>query len=152
MRFLTFCLLCSVLLSACGDDELSPAEQLQNDIALIENYLDDNNITYESDVSGLRYVIHEQGDGGAPNANSTVRVAYEGRFLTDQQVFDSSDDISFSLRNVIVGWQIGIPLVNEGGRITLYIPSGLAYGRAGIRGIIPANANLIFDVDLFEIQ
>ncbi len=143
----------TVMLSGCKDDEsavLTFEEQLEVDKQILDEYLADNNITAQEDPSGLRYVINELGDGATPDQSSTIRAAYEGTFL-DGTVFDGSDDLVFPLRSLIEGWQIGIPLIQEGGDITLYIPSGLAYGTQGIPGFIPGNANLIFTIELIEI-
>lgn len=139
--------------SSCKDDEgavLTFEEQLEVDKQILDDYLAENNITAQEDPSGLRYVINEAGDGATADQSSTIRVAYEGTLL-DGTVFDSSDDLVFPLRNLIEGWQIGIPLIQEGGDITLYIPSGLAYGTQGIPGFIPGNTNLIFTIELLEV-
>ncbi len=155
MKRLIFCFL--PLLLACSDDEeiiVSPQQQLIIDTEIIDNYLTDNGIAAETDASGLRYVVNEPGDedGLVPSSSSTVTVKYEGRLLSNQQVFDSnSDGLTFQLSRLILGWQIGIPLIQEGGNITLYIPSGLAYGPSGI-GSIPGNAVLIFDIELVSVN
>lgn len=143
----------AMVFTGCKDDDeviRTFAEQLEIDKQILDEYLMDNNITGLEDPSGLRYVINEPGDGARPDQSSSIRVAYEGSLL-DGTVFDSSDDLNFPLRNLIEGWQIGIPLIQEGGDITLYIPSGLAYGTQGVPGFIPGNANLIFTIQLLEV-
>lgn len=139
-----------------GDDapaepEISFEEQLDIDIALIDEYLATNNIEAEIHESGLRYVINEQGEGEMPDARSTVIVAYVGMFF-DGEVFDQSNNFEFNLSTLIEGWRIGIPLINSGGSITLYIPSGYAYGSSGIPGNVDPNTNLIFDVSLLGVR
>ena len=75
--------------------------------------------------------------------------------MLDGLEFDSSYERGkpavFPLRNVIKGWQIGIPKVSEGGAITLFIPSKLAYGKRAKGSNIPANSVLVFDVELLNI-
>lgn len=96
-------------------------EQLNEDISEIDAYLTTNNIDAQVHESGLRYVIKSSGEGLAPDVCSTVSVLYEGRFFNGD-VFDSSEkSVSFPLDRLIPGWQIGIPLMQSGGSITLYI-------------------------------
>jgi FKBP-type peptidyl-prolyl cis-trans isomerase FkpA len=72
--------------------------------------------------------------------------------LLNGTVFDgtTTQPISFKLGQVISGWQIGIPLIQKGGKIRLLIPSGLAYGPDG-QGPIPGNAVLDFDIELLDV-
>ena len=76
----------------------------------------------------------------------------------DGTKFDSSYDknkpIQFPLgkRKVIAGWEEGIALLNIGAKAKFVIPPHLAYGPGGRGNIIPANATLIFDVELIDIQ
>ena len=71
--------------------------------------------------------------------------------------FDSTYDrggrpLALSLREVIKGWQEGIPGMKVGGRRRLIIPSARGYGRAGVPGVIPPDAHLVFDVELLEVR
>lgn len=128
--------------------------QFEKDEEAILEYLEANNLTAERTDEGVYYIIEVEGTGDNPTINDEVEVHYEGYFL-DGTVFDSSiernEKITFPLRNVIVGWQIGIPLLKEGGKGKFLIPSIHAYGSSG-RGSIPGNSVLIFDVELFEIK
>ena len=56
----------------------------------------------------------------------------------------------FTLGRVIEGWNEGMQLIGEGGKIQLYIPANLGYGEYGTRGIEP-NSTLIFDVELTKV-
>lgn len=143
-------------LAGClGDDApqlpVSFEEQLAKDVELIDQYLANNNIEAEIDSAGLRYVIIEMGDTLPPTSSDSVRVNYEGRLLSNESVFDQGSNVTFPLNRLIVGWQIGLPKIKQGGSITLYVPSVYGYGPAGAGGgAIPPNANLIFEVDLLE--
>jgi len=109
-------------------------------------------------ASGLRYINITEGTGTQAQNGKTVKVHYTG-YLMDGKVFDSSierdDPISFPLGNgmVIRGWEEGIALMKVGDKKRLIIPSELGYGERGAGGgIIPANATLIFDVELVDVQ
>jgi FKBP-type peptidyl-prolyl cis-trans isomerase len=124
-----------------------PAQKAK-DLKKIDDYLAKNNITAQQDTSGIRYVVHKSAGGEKPAAGNCVQVAYHGKFLENGRTFDKNDDVSFSLAGVIPGWQYGIPLLGVGDSATLYIPSHLCYGPEGIRGAIPPDAILIFDVKI----
>ncbi|HET7179201.1 MAG TPA: FKBP-type peptidyl-prolyl cis-trans isomerase [Chryseosolibacter sp.] len=127
-------------------------EQLQKDLETIDNYLLANNIQAMQDPDGLiRYVMHADSSGTKPTIDSCVTANYKGLLLAGGQVFDTGENVSFPLKSVIDGWKIGIPLMNVGDSITLYIPSGLAYGYYGYPPEIPSNANLIFNVGLEKV-
>ena len=150
-KLLFFPLLVCLFISSCKkDNSLSYEEQLAKDVALIKQYLADKNLVALSTASGLHYIIEVEGTGGHPTIDNTVTVHYKGYFL-DGQVFDQTqaEPISFPLRNVIVGWQEGIPLFKKGGKGKLFLPSGLAYGNNPPQGI-PNGAIMAFDVELVD--
>ncbi len=104
--------------------------------------------------SGLQYKALITGTGKKPEAGSRVSVHYRGLFLNGV-VFDTSfnndEPITLSLRKVIKGWQEGIPLMPVGSVFLFLIPPELAYGERGA-GVIPPNATLIFEVELFGVK
>jgi len=112
---------------------------------------------FEKTDSGLRYQIIQKGDGVKAEKGKTVSVHYKGQ-LMDGTVFDSSYkrnqpiDFPLGVGQVISGWDEGISLLNVGDKARLVIPSHLAYGSRGAGGVIPPDANLIFDVELMNVK
>jgi FKBP-type peptidyl-prolyl cis-trans isomerase len=108
-----------------------------------------------STPSGLKYRILREGEGRKPQPRSRVSVHYQG-WLTDGTAFDGSygrgEPATFGLHQVIAGWTEGLQLVGEGGMIQLVIPSDLGYGKRGSPPKIPADATLVFVVELIAIQ
>ena len=106
--------------------------------------------------SGLRMIIHKEGNGEKPSAGQTVSVHYTGLLETGKK-FDSSHDrgrpISFPLGQgrVIKGWDEAIALMSKGEKRTLIIPPDLGYGSQD-KGRIPPNSTLIFEVELVDFQ
>jgi len=108
--------------------------------------------------SGLVYWDIRVGNGEVAKEGSHVRVHYTG-WLTNGKKFDSSVDagtpFDFTIGNgeVIKGWDEGVAGMKVGGKRQLRIPPALGYGAEGTPGgPIPAYANLIFDVQLLQVQ
>jgi FKBP-type peptidyl-prolyl cis-trans isomerase len=107
--------------------------------------------------SGLVYWDIRVGNGAVAKEGSHVRVHYTG-WLTSGKKFDSSVDagkpFDFTIGNgeVIKGWEEGVAGMKVGGKRQLRIPPALAYGTQGYPGAIPANATLIFDIQLLGVQ
>jgi len=141
-----------VLLSFTACKKKKTVNQSAKDEEIITNYVAENKLDAKATGSGLYYVISSQGTGKQPNSNSTVIVAYKG-YLTNGTVFDQSQQGGYTtaLKNVIKGWQEGIPYFKKGGKGILLIPSSLGYG-AQASGKIPANSVLIFDIEVLEVN
>lgn len=106
-----------------------------------------NNITYTTDSSGILYQIITPGAATKPNLCETLSMTYTGKLLNGTQ-FDAGTIASYSLSQLIVGWQIAVPKIGKGGRIKILIPSSLAYGSQGAGSSIPPNSPLYFDIVL----
>jgi FKBP-type peptidyl-prolyl cis-trans isomerase len=137
--------------------EGSREARLAEEKAQQEAELDKVAAGFEKTDSGLRYQILQKGSGVKAEKGKTVSVHYKGQLL-DGTVFDSSykrnEPIDFPLGvgQVIPGWDEGIGLLNVGAKARLVIPSALAYGSRGAGGVIPPDANLIFDVELMDVK
>jgi len=107
-------------------------------------------------ASGLKYIIISKGTGVKAEDGKQIEVNYTG-YLTDGNIFDSSIkrgvpfDFILGEGKVIRGWDEGIALMHVGDKFRFIIPPQLAYGERGAGGVIPANATLIFDVDLLNV-
>ncbi len=117
-----------------------------SEVTALRNYISGAGITATEDTRGFFYTINTAGGTDKPKSCSNVTVNYTGK-LTNGTQFDAANGITFNLDNLIAGWQEGIPLIGEGGKITLYLPPSLAYGSAAQPGI-PANSILVFIIDL----
>ncbi len=96
------------------------------------------------------------GSGAEAIAGQSVQVHYTG-WLTDGTKFDSSLDrgqpFVFPLGGgrVIKGWDVGVAGMKVGGKRRLTIPPEMGYGARGAAGVIPANATLVFEVELLGV-
>jgi len=109
-------------------------------------------------VSNLEITDTKAGTGQAATSSSTVDVLYTGAVASTGIIFQASTDsspspVSLSLKNVIVGWQKGIPGMKVGGTRRIVIPANEAYGANPPQGSnIPPNAPLVFDITLLGVQ
>ena len=153
MRLITLVssMMLALVLTGCDNkkDKTGGCTTPADDDAKMQSYISANGITATKDASGIYYQIIEPGTGATPTINSTVKAKYTGKF-TNNKSFDAGET-SFPLGGVIKGWQIGIPLIKQGGKIKLIIPPYLGYGCDDYSGI-PGNSVLVFDVDLLEVQ
>lgn len=132
--------------------ELSPEKQAAKDDTIITEFIAKNSIVAVKHSSGVYYQIISEGSGAKPTLANEVTVAYTGKLLNGN-VFDKSNPTAtFALNRLIVGWQIGIPLIKKGGSIRLIVPSGLAYGSSSPGAGIPKNAVLDFTIDLIDVK
>jgi FKBP-type peptidyl-prolyl cis-trans isomerase FkpA len=103
--------------------------------------------------SGLVYIPLKEGAGTSPAATDKVKVNYRGSFI-DGKEFDSSypsgQPAEFKLNQVVKCWTEGVQMMKPGGKAKLICPPDIAYGAAG-SGAIPANATLVFEVELVEV-
>ncbi len=108
-------------------------------------------------ATGLKYSDIKKGTGATPKPGQHVHVHYTG-WLTDGKKFDSSVDrgepfvFAIGQGQVIKGWDEGVGSMQIGGKRQLQIPPELGYGARGAGGVIPANATLIFDVELISVD
>lgn len=102
-------------------------------------------------ASGLQYVVQEPGTGALLQKGESVSVHYYG-CLPDGKTFDESysrgEALSFTIGEMIPGFDEGMLLLRHGSKATLFIPSKLGYGEAGAGDVIPPNSDLIFYVEI----
>lgn len=107
-------------------------------------------------ASGLELEDLQVGTGAEAKRGQQVDVHYTGT-LTNGSKFDSSRDRNETFRfelgagMVIRGWDEGVAGMKVGGRRKLTIPPALGYGAGGYPPVIPANATLLFDVELVSV-
>lgn len=130
-------------------------EQLAIDSKSIADYLGANGINARFTTEGLWYKITKKGDGDFPVTGSNVIVNYTCKLL-DGTVIDSNTSSSFSFTlgkgSVIKGLDMGLQLIRIGGKASLFVPSGLAYGTNGQGKSIEPNEILIFDIELVDFK
>lgn len=150
-------LLVSLLLVACGDPTAAPAAVATNAPApAAGSGVPPVSGTPVKTASGLQYIDVKVGTGAEAVAGKTVTVHYTG-YLSNGTKFDSSLDTGkpfpfpLGAGRVIKGWDEGVAGMKVGGQRRLIIPPQLGYGSQDY-GPIPANSQLIFDVQLLGVN
>ena len=107
-------------------------------------------------VTELEIIDVEVGTGEEVQPGATITAHYTGALVKNGIIFQSSHDfgqaISFGLDQVIKGWTVGVPGMKIGGTRRLIIPAEMAYGASSPAKNIPANSDLVFDIDLIAIK
>lgn len=95
------------------------------------------------------------GTGDEVQPGATITAHYTGALAADGTIFQSSHDrgepVTFGLNQVIEGWTKGVPGMRVGGTRRLIIPAAQAYGASSPAPNIPANSDLVFDIELVAI-
>ena len=104
--------------------------------------------------SGLQYKVLKEGNGPKPAPGDKVTCNYTGTLLEGKE-FDSSykrgQPVTFSVGEVIKGWNEALQLMPVGSKWQLVVPPDLAYGDRGAGQEIGPNSTLIFEVELLSI-
>jgi FKBP-type peptidyl-prolyl cis-trans isomerase FkpA len=116
----------------------------------ILEYLEEHELEFDELESGVFVVIEEEGTGGYPSENSTVKLNYLG-YLINGDEFDSGNGASIYLPGAVEGFSIGIRQFRRAGKGKILIPSALGYGSYA-QGSIPRNSVLIFDVEIIDFN
>jgi len=138
-------------------------------------FIEDNKVKATVLPSGLKIISIKKGSGVKPKTGSKVPVYYAGYFTTgdlfDSNIkdialqFDKYDRVreqrggykpvpmDYSLdAQLIQGFREGLQQMNYGDKVLILVPSHLAYGEQGSRGVIPPNADLIFELEIVDDQ
>jgi FKBP-type peptidyl-prolyl cis-trans isomerase FkpA len=143
--------------------------QLAKDTLAIDDYLKAKNITALKTKSGLRYIMTQAGKGENVKPGQKAKVNYSG-YLLSGKYFDGSIEaiarknnaftegrpytpleVVVGSQQVVQGWEEAMQLMNKGSKLTVYIPSTLAFGNRKRSEEIVENSILIFDMEMVDI-
>lgn len=139
------------LTAACGKDEaLDVPSNPAVEVYAASVGVNIASMTKKSDALYVQDLV--VGTGAEVVAGKTITVKYSG-WLINGTPFDSGTlpNLVIGTGRVITGWDLGIPGMKVGGKRKLVIGSALGYGRTG-SGPIPANATMVFDVEVLSMQ
>jgi FKBP-type peptidyl-prolyl cis-trans isomerase FkpA len=125
--------------------------QQQEEEKILTAQLPKDSVMYKE---GIFYQTIKEGTGNNVKITDTVTVHYKGYLFRNNKIFDETkaEPATFPLNRLIKGWQIGLPQCKVGGKIRLFLPSGLAYGIRTFATDIPPNSILVFDVEVVGVK
>lgn len=128
---------------------MNPNEQHQLEGTVLTGF------TPADSVAQLEILDTVAGDGDEVKPGDTITAHYTGALVANGVIFQSSHDrgepVTFGLNQVIKGWTNGVPGMKVGGTRRLIIPADQAYGSSSPAPNIPANSDLVFDIELVAI-
>ncbi len=126
------------------------AEQTGKDAKLIEAYVASSGKQFTKTSTGLYASISNPGAGESPQMGESWVVNYIGTFL-DGKEFDKGAGVAMPpVGQLVPGFNEALMLLKKGGKGTFVIPSALGYGAQGAAPRIPANAILVFELEVLS--
>jgi FKBP-type peptidyl-prolyl cis-trans isomerase len=159
-----FGFMAAVFLTACIKDDTQ--ELKDQEMKLLQQYIDRNNITAVPTASGLYFIPITEGTGISPDFGTWIEIYYTGELL-DGTVFSTSFEETAESNSIhdedflygptrlqlgyigISGLNEGIQLMKVGGKAKFILPSSIAMG-GNASGVVPAYSTLIYTVELLE--
>lgn len=138
---------------SCLKDKGCKLKSVDAEAPQILAYAAANGINITRHPSGLYYEVISPGTGAVANNSSKIIITYTGKMMNGQ-VFDEKtapNSTPWALNGLIQGWIVGLPLIQEGGRIKLLVPLSMGYGCEDYYSI-PGNSVLFFDITLYDVQ
>lgn len=153
--FISLTVATAALLAACTPktkvepcvDSSTPVSA--SDSIALKNFIEQNNIEATYDSRGFYYRVHTMGSGKVPGQCAVIVTDYTGK-LTNGNIFDSRNNITMNVRDLIAGFRMGVSLFKEGTEFSIYLPPSLGYGNND-NGSIPGGSILIFKIKLNSI-
>jgi len=109
--------------------------------------------------TGVTRTTLKEGDGkNFPQKGDTLMMHYTGKLKKTGSKFDSSVDrgqpfrFTIGVGQVIKGWDVGVMQMSVGEKAELDMTPDFGYGSRGAGGVIPPNADLLFEVELLKIN
>lgn len=164
--YLAFLMICSLMVTSCGDDDDDDVSQEWKDANFKAFYdISADKVNYKEIISeskaGSIYVKKlKEGDGTKRIFyNSTVKLHYKGSYY-EGTVFDDSHEsyykepVTAEAKSFIDGFTTALQWMTEGDHWDVWIPYQLAYGTAGYTSgntSIPGYSTLHFEIEIVEI-
>ncbi len=134
----------------------TPSIAQANDTLTLERFLKTQNVKAEKTKEGIFFVKNTEGVGAQPRAGDFVTIKYVGRLLNGKKFDESPENEPFTFqlgtRQVLLGWELSVPMFKVGSKFTVYLAPQFAFGGLGISDIVPPNTSVAYDIELLGIS
>jgi FKBP-type peptidyl-prolyl cis-trans isomerase len=146
-----------------ADYQSSLEKEKDAEVKSLEEYMKAHNLKGVKTPNGAFAVIENPGDQSAKgDTGKVVSIMYKGYLQSNGKVFDTNMDttkghtapyqFAVGSRRTIAGWNEALPYFGKGGKGKILVPAMLAYGPQDQGPDIPAFSNLIFDIELLNVE
>ncbi len=148
------------LAASCSTDSEDPNQDLARDMEIIDAYLTSIGVPesqiLRDDISGVRFVFYEYGQGMAPTNGQTVVYDIVGAVVSGSSTgLPFINNIESKKIETVTpeGLNYGLRSMLAGTVASIYVPARWAYGTAGNTTLgVPADAVIRYDVELEQVQ
>jgi len=138
--------------------------ETQREIKTLKEYAAKLGVKTVSTPSGALVEVQNAGDAAKADSGKEAKVMYRGAFISGK-VFDSNMDKAgpnnqplnvligvAGQGGVIKGMDEGLRMFGKGGKGKIFVPAMLAYGQQGQPPVMPAYSNLVFDIEVLDVD
>lgn len=145
------------LLSSCSERKPQTAKQKERtalELEQINAFLETQESQFTQLESGIWLSVVEPGDSIRPKLSSIVTAAYRVESLSGILVDSATDNkpLRIRLARLIKGWQIGLPMIGQGGKLKMIVPARLAYKERVIHPQLTGWTPLYFEITLLKVE
>jgi peptidylprolyl isomerase len=156
-------LLSAILLAACQSAAPSPTATSQPtqtpSVTISPTATPEPKVILEgatTTASGLQFLSLTEGSGPAPKKGDLVTMNFiatlaDGTELVNTYTDGTPATAIWGQSDLLAGWEEGLSMMKAGGKAKMVLPPELAFGAEGSTGI-PANAQIVFEVEVLEIE
>lgn len=129
---------------------------VRKDRQLIIGYIDRHKLDMKESETGLWYDVIEKGEGKPAGEGKKATIRYTISLLDGTECYSSTTEglkiFTIGRGGVETGLEVGILMLNEGGKAKFIMPPHLAHGLPGDGNKIPPRAIILYDVEVLSIE
>ncbi|RLD64962.1 MAG: hypothetical protein DRI84_07815 [Bacteroidetes bacterium] len=132
------------------------SEMQRKEVEAINKYILDNNLDVTPDEKGLFFIETKKGNGKAPEKGTFIKAEliatslFGGKFINTYEE-GKPYDLEVGTGQLGIGFEQAVAKMKVGGKATVIVPSGLAFGEQGVQGYIPPFSPVVFEISILKV-